>query len=200
MNGRVIFLQLDQWRLRFLHLDIDQLKDNQRDYVKLWIDPFYRLVRRNPPLWYSRLLLESMIEVYHSWYRELSRLNEPFYLKIWLYHPNFINSQIVVAIRDCLHNYDNVFDKSNEVKEFPYKALGNQEILGQFLWELHIDSDNYWISDILEDIQLGFKTEKQVETLKRRAYKSETVEVSYGKDELYKIKVGDIWVGQSKQG
>ncbi|WP_246009223.1 hypothetical protein [Brevibacillus fluminis] len=141
-----------------------------------------------------------MIEVYHSWYRELSRLNEPFYLKIWLYHPNFINSQIVVAIRDCLHNYDNVFDKSNEVKEFPYKALGNQEILGQFLWELHIDSDNYWISDILEDIQLGFKTEKQVETLKRRAYKSETVEVSYGKDELYKIKVGDIWVGQSKQG
>ncbi|MGG3885056.1 hypothetical protein [Brevibacillus panacihumi] len=189
--------QIEQWKLRFLNLDIEQLNFNQRDYVKLWITPFYKLVRRNPPLWFSRMLLEAMIEVYHSWYRILSQLNEPFYLKIWLYHPNFINSQIVVAIRDCLNYYDEVFDKSNEEKKFPCEVFGKKELLMQFSWELYIDSKEYWFSEFQEDLQLGLKTVRQVEALKRKAYKSETVDLTYGKDQLYRIKVGDVWIGQS---
>lgn len=55
--------QIEQWKQRHIDLDIERLCRNNRDYVKLWIDPFYRLTRRNPPMWYYRLILESMIEM-----------------------------------------------------------------------------------------------------------------------------------------
>lgn len=70
--------QIDQWKKHNMHLDLEELRSAQRDYVKLWIDPFYRLNRRNPPVWYSRLLLEAMIEVYHAWSRQMASFNEPF--------------------------------------------------------------------------------------------------------------------------
>lgn len=43
-----------------IDLDIEQLCRNNRDYVKLWIDPFYRLTRRNPPMW-SRIFGEDTV-------------------------------------------------------------------------------------------------------------------------------------------
>ncbi|MCY7828337.1 hypothetical protein P8860_16640 [Bacillus spizizenii] len=55
--------------------------------------PILQVTGRNSPMWYSRLILEAMIEVYQSWSQQMKRLNESFYLKIWLYNPNFINSQ-----------------------------------------------------------------------------------------------------------
>lgn len=126
-------------------MDIEQLCRSNRDYVKLWIAPFYRLTRRNPPMWYSRLLLEALIEVYQSWYQQMKRLNEPFYLKIWLYNPNFINSQIVVAFRDCLDYYDNTFDKSNDKNHTPHicmeKYLVSRNLVGSSPY-IHVTIDS----------------------------------------------------------
>lgn len=177
-------------------MDIEQLCRNNRDYVKLWIDPFYRLTRLNPPMWYSRLILEAMIEVYHSWSQQMKRLNEPFYLKIWLYNPHFINSQIVVAFRECLNDYDNRFDKSNDNKAFPSQLYGRILGLQEFKWEHAIDSNDYWLSDLQEDIGLGFKTDKDIEAIKNKAYKCETVKLSTGEDTVYNVRVGDVWLGE----
>jgi len=188
--------QIEQWKQRHIDLDIELLSRNNRDYVKLWINPFYRLTRRNPPMWYSRLILEAMIKVYQSWSQQMKSLNEPFYLKIWLYNPNFIESQIVVAFRECIDYYDNTFDKSNDIKAFPSHLYGKKVDLQEFKWELAIDSDNYWLSDLREDIPLGFKTDKDIEVIKNKAYKNETVNFSYGEDTVYKVKVGDVWLGE----
>jgi len=188
--------QIEQWKQRYIDLDIEQLCLHNRDYVKLWIDPFYRLTKRNPPMWYSRLLLEAMLEVCQSWSQQMRKLNEPFYLKIWLYNPNFIHSQIVVAFRECLNYYDNTFDKSNDNKAFPSHLYGKIPGLQEFEWELAIDSDNYWLSDLQEDIGLGFRTDKDIEAIRNKAYKHETVKVSFGEDTVYNVKVGDVWLGE----
>ena len=188
--------QIEQWKLRCIDLDIEQLFRNNRDYVKLWIDPFYRLTRRNPPIWYSRLILKAMIEVHQSWSEQMKKLNEPFYLKIWLYNPNFINSQIVVAFRECLNYYNNTFDKSNDKKAFPMHLYGSIPGLQNLKWALAIDSDDYWLSDLDEDINLGFRTNKDTETIKNKAYKHETLKLSSGEDIVYKVKVGDVWLGE----
>jgi len=189
--------QIEQWKQRHIDLDIEQLCQNKRDYVKLWgIDPFYRFTRRNPPIWYSRLILEAMIEVYQSWFGQMKRLNEPFYLKIWLYNPNFINSQIVVAFRECLHYYDNTFDKSNDKKAFPSHFYGDIPGLQELNWELAIDSDDYWLSDLEEDISLGFRSGKDIEAIKNKAYKYATVKLSFGEDTVYHVRVGDVWLGE----
>ena len=164
--------------------------------MKLWIDPFYRLTRRNPPLWFSRLLLAAMIEVYHSWNHQLKQLNEPFYLKMWIYNPHFINSQIVVAFRECLHYYDNTFDKSNDNQTFPSHLYGKIPSLQQFEWELTVDSDKYWLSELQADIQLGIGTVGDIEAVKNKAYKTETMKLSYGWDTIFNVKVGDVWLGE----
>ncbi|WP_340021254.1 hypothetical protein MHI24_19885 [Paenibacillus sp. FSL K6-1096] len=135
--------QIDQWKKWFMHLDLEELQTTQRDYVKLWIDPFYRLNRRNPPVWYSRLLLEAMIEVYHSWSRQMAGLNEPFYLRIWFYHPNFIQSQIVVAFRDALHFYDNTFEAGSGSQTFPWELYGTVSGLQDFIWEPAAEPEPY---------------------------------------------------------
>ncbi|CAM4517052.1 hypothetical protein [Paenibacillus typhae] len=188
--------QIEQWKQRHIDLDLEQLSFNNRNYVKIWIDPFYRLTRRNPPMWFSRLILEAMIEIYQSWFLQIKRLNEPFYLKIWLYNPNFIQSQIVIAFREYINYYDNTFDTSNEVKAFPSEWYGSIAGLEQFKWLLAIDSNKYWLSELKEDIPLGFKTAKGVEVIKNKAYKCDTLTLNYGEDTVYSVKVGDVWIGE----
>jgi len=39
---------IETWKQRHIHLDIAQLEQYHRDYVKLWISPWYRLTKRNP--------------------------------------------------------------------------------------------------------------------------------------------------------
>ena len=187
--------QIEKWKQRHIDLDIEQLYRNHRHYVKLWIDPFYRFTRRNPPIWYSRLIFADMVEIYQSWSQQMQRLNKPFYLKIWLYHPNFIHSQIVVAFRECFDYYDNTFDKSNEYKVFPLHRYKSISGLQEFKWELAIDSVDYWFSDLQEDIGMGIRTDKDIEAIKNKAYKCETVKLGISEDTVYKVRVGDVWLG-----
>jgi hypothetical protein len=69
-------------------LDLHHLKEYHRDYVKIWIHPFSSLQPIKPPIWYQRLVLNSLIE--------------PYYLKIWLFIPNFMSSQVVVYFHNEL--------------------------------------------------------------------------------------------------
>jgi hypothetical protein len=95
--------------------------------------------------------------------------SQPFYLKIWLSDPQFINSQIVTSFRDNLHFYDNTFRKSDEIKEFPIDKFRLPE-LALFEWELFIDENYYF----------------------EVRYSDGTV------DNCYSIKKGDIWLGKLK--
>lgn len=122
-------------------------------------------------------------------------LNEPFYLNIWLYNPHFIHSQIVVAFRECLDYYNSTFDKSSIKKNFPSHLYGSVPDIQALNWELAIDSDHYWLSELLDDISTGFKSTQKVEAIKSKAYECETVKLSYGEDTVYKVRVGDVWLG-----
>jgi len=178
---------------------MDYLAHHRRDYAKLWIHPFYALERKNPPMWYNRLLLQAMIDVYLNWHKKMSKTNEPFYLKIWLFDPHFIESQIVVAYRDCLHLYDNTFDSAAVQKPFPfhqYTFLKDQ--LELFDWKLHIDSDTYMESDLMEDLHEGLMTEKEVEKIKKQAYQVTTIPWDGKPEKVYSLQVGDVWVGTLK--
>ena len=193
--------KIESWRQNVIDLDMNYVRDNQKDYAKLWVHPFYSLMRRNPPNWFNRLLLNEMIDVYLNWYEKMAEENEDFYLKIWLYEPDFISSQIVVSYKDCINYYDETFDKNPITKNFPihkYKSL--EDKLSLFDWEIYIDADMFWESEIREDIDLGFKTTAEVEEIINKSYTTEEVSLSYGDDILYKVNVGDVWLGTLKKG
>ncbi|MGG3925134.1 hypothetical protein ABET51_03890 [Metabacillus fastidiosus] len=193
--------KIERWKQSVIDLDMDHIREYERDYAKLWIHPFYSLVRRNPPNWYNRLLLDEMLNVYMNWYEKMTGENENFYLKIWLYEPDFINSQIVFSYKDCINTYDDTFDKNLVTKTFPihkYESLADK--LALFDWEAHIAAEIYWGTELKEDIVLESRTKGEVNEIINKSYKAEKVKLSYGNDILYKVNVGDVWLGTLKKG
>lgn len=193
--------KIERWKQNVIDLDMNYIREHHRDYAKLWIHPFYSLVRRNPPNWFNRLLINEMIDVYLNWYEKINDENENFYLKIWLYEPGFISSQIVVSYKDCIDYYDDTFDKNPIKKTFPfhkYEALKDK--LALFDWEPHINDEKYWDEELKEDIESGFRTKDEVNEIINKSYRSEKVRLSYGDDILYKVNVGDVWLGTLKRG
>lgn len=191
--------KIEAWKQSALHLDMEYLKDYQRDYVKLWIDPFYGPFRRSAPAWYKRLLLEAIIDVYKAWHKKMKKENEEFYLKIWLYDPDIMKSQIVVAYRDCISFYHETFEKMREQKEFPFKKFpGLEDKLEQFEWDLRIDIDYYDEADLNDLIAEGASKENEIEAIKNKAYKTRKIQDGNGTYLQYLIDKGDVWVGTLK--
>jgi hypothetical protein len=193
--------KIQLWKQNAINLNIDLIRKHHRDYLKLWISPFYSIHRTNPPVWYCRLLLEAMIEVYFEWYEKMINEDNEFYLKIWLYEPNFIKSQIVVAYKDCLDFYDNTFEKRPISKKFPiHKYAFLAEKLAMFDWKLCIEADVYWSNNLEENIKLGLSTEQEVNEIIRQSYRMDKIEYNNETTYVYSVDVGDVWVGTLKRG
>ncbi|WP_411346228.1 hypothetical protein ACE3MZ_09700 [Paenibacillus sp. WLX1005] len=186
--------QIEEWKQRYIKLDMDYITSYQRDYVKLWIDPFYRLDRRNPPGWYARLLLAAMMEVYYSWDDQMKQLQEPYYLKIWLYAPHFINSQIVVACRDQLHFYDHTFEKATDKAKLSHHYAMVPGI-NDFQWETCIDTAYESLLDLQRDVEMNLRQPSDILHIQHKAYHAESVISAGQADTLYWIKDGIVWVG-----
>ncbi len=177
--------KINHWKNYNLTLDTTKLHDFQREYVKVIIDPWYRLVRRTPPLWYNRLILKALVEIYLNWYKTLQEWGEPFYLKIWLFDSHFINSQVVAASGDWIFGYNNTFTKSNEDKSFPFEKYTISNFsLEDFKWELHVDENYFYESDQL--------SEAEVDKIKQKAYRSGFLQDG---DRYFALKIGDVWIG-----
>lgn len=192
--------KIAQWKQRVINVDINHLFQYHREYAKLWIHPFYTIPRRNPPVWYNRFLLEAMLEVYQNWHEKLTELGEVFYLKLWIFDPHFINSQVVASYKDCLHFYDRTFDVGTEVKEFPYhKYTYLKEKLEMYDWQHCIDCDVYTESDLIDNMLRGWMLSDEINTIKSKAYKVQVIQLSNGEDDkTYSVQVGDVWVGTLK--
>ncbi|MED1472695.1 hypothetical protein [Bacillus salipaludis] len=191
--------KIERWKQDVIDLDSDYFSEYQRTYTKLWIHPFFALIRRNPPQWYNRLLLEAMIDVYLAWHQKMKAENEDFYLKIWLYDPRFIESQIVVAYRDCLGFYEHTFELRPNKKEFPYdKFYSLKNKLEKFEWQLHIDSEYFTDNDLKEYIEEGLMTETESSQIIQKAFKTLRIENEFGGVLQYSLDKGDVWVGTLK--
>jgi hypothetical protein len=102
--------QLEQFRLAHRELDVEALRRGGRHYVKIWLDPWSRLVPRNPPHWYRRRILAAFIDILGAWRERLEAAGEPYYLELWLFHPDFHDTQVVAAMGEMINFYRTSFD------------------------------------------------------------------------------------------
>ncbi|MGF1673759.1 MAG: hypothetical protein ACFCUV_08760 [Rivularia sp. (in: cyanobacteria)] len=166
------------------------LSNSNYDYVKIKISPWPRSLRfakLSPPLWYRRLILSAMFEIYHNWKKQLLERGEPFYLKIWLFHPRFSHSQVVAGIGERIDWYQNIFPiPENQYEPFPYSEYAsNHYNLHDVKWELRIDDFEHY--EKMDEL-----TPQEVEILQKTAY--HITQTSDG-DTLYAVWLGSVWVG-----
>jgi hypothetical protein len=177
--------QLERFRLAHRELDVQGLRAGERTYVKIWLDPWSRLVPRNPPHWFRRRILAALMDIHGAWRETLEGLGEPYYLELWLFHPDFYKTQVVAAVGDCIDFYRNVFEPAEHAVPSP-RALYEDPAydLDRLRWRAGTEIHVVPAADV-EDFDYAAE-------LARRADRVQ--QASWG-DMLYVFELGTVWQG-----
>jgi len=178
--------QLERLRQAHLRLDMDALRAAEREYVKIWLDPWSRLVPRNPPYWYRRRILAAFMDILHSWRDALEATGEPYYLELWLFHPDFHGTQVVAAVGDVIGFYDNTFEPAENAPPRPPALYDGPAY----------DLDGLrWRPGTEITVQLGSDVDdpEEVARLLREADRVQTSK--YTGDTIYIFEKGRVWQG-----
>ena len=201
---------IDQWIEKNKHLDIDYVKSSQRDYSKIWVHPWsgISLMGSEIPEFRGKTkqkILKGLITIYDSWKSALDKLNEPYYLKIWLYEPNFSRSQVVCAIGDFFNFYEITFHNPKDNKSLNFQHYGSlDKEMEKFDWEHrleehHFDNTTLGDPDEYESLE-DYKQEKRwFEKMLTKPHRTTTYKKPIGEVTVsYSFKLGDVWLGERR--
>ena len=153
------------------------------DYEKLGLAPWR--VDEKPPLAIRKLWLGRLIADFFRWQAQMEAQYADFYLAVWLYEPDFGNSQLVGAIEARKSRYENLFGNVVE-KPLPieYRHLPG---IDNLQWTAKANVHLYSPEDFTE---LGSwasqKSHWAVETADGVAWVA--------------VQVGWVWIGQAAPG
>ncbi|MBD3922923.1 hypothetical protein H8B09_29720 [Paenibacillus sp. PR3] len=189
--------KLSSWTEYHKQLDIESLLKHNKEYVKVWIKPFYNLHyinankvgKKNPPKKFRKQIIFRLIEIFMSWEEKLEQLKQPFYLKIWLADPEFMDSQVVAALGDEIEYYNNIFMNNEEHKQF--SIIVRHPLIDQFVWERCINGYYVWESDL--------ETEKEINEVRRKAIRTDETIINERVERMYFINTGDMWTGSIRR-
>jgi len=204
---RHILKDIDKWRLRIIDLDSDHIQSVQREYAKIWVAPYSHLsignTRYPQPKGEVRYqILKGLLDTYDSWKRTLDTLDEPYYLKIWLYDQRFSNSQVVCAMGDFLHFYDTTFHKPEEQKDIDLSSYGTlSDRMKALHWDYALDEEHFNNTSLGEIYE--YATEKDFyarrrwfkERLKKPHRKTLNSDPDSEIKEYYSFRHGTVWIG-----
>lgn len=200
--------KIESWREYSLFPNMDLIRDNHYDYVKIWVSPFsnLRYKKRNytgPKSENRLLILNSLLDIYENWDLELKKLNIPYYLRIWLYEPRFTNSQVVCGIEDRIEHYENVLLLVEEKSAFPhdrYKKLANR--IDQWNWSLGIDEEiienEFCPKEQYESENDYYADQRMFSQLEKRQIRKEDFSDDTERLIRYYVPKGHILIGNKK--
>jgi len=165
--------------------------DRNYMHMDLMIDPFNRYTKRNPPIWYKKLWIKALMEVYENWNDIAKNLWEEYYLKIWIFEPHFHESQLVLGIKDRIERYQKLFGDYETPIIFPHNHYTDLDIgldTQNFIWEKRTELDSWDKDDLLR------LPKKYIKRKFDTGHAWEIEDKSTGK-QLTVFHVGDVWVG-----
>lgn len=178
--------QLERFRLIYRVLDIPTLRAHEVEYAKLWLDPWSRLVKRNPPFWYRRRAVAVFIDILRNWKIQLDELQEPYYLRLWLFDSRFPSTQVVAAIGSRVLFYERSFNDRPgmvSVPPEPYHDAGCD--LHALRWRT-VQDEEYFLASV------DAESEEERAYLRKVASREESTPDG---DTLYIMERGLIWIG-----
>lgn len=199
--------QIELWRQNSLTLDLDNLSDRQRAYVKIYVHPWSGLSIQNslvpPPNGKTkRDILNALLDIHDNWKKQLDKLGQPYYLKVWLFEPRFSTSQVVCAIGDYRDYYNDTFFKPNFSKELNPINYGKlQDRISKLKWDFRLDEDIHDNFDLGEPEQYSSLKDYEADKiwfkkLMQKPHRTVKLEKNQGAiNELYFFRRGFVWVG-----
>ena len=201
--------QIDIWRLDNLSLDLNDYLLNERDryYTKIRIHPWSGIsltksVTPEPTGKTKQKMLNGLIDIYEYWENQLNKLEQPYYLKIWLFDPRFSQSQVVCAIGDNVDFYENAFYKPEINKTIQLDNFGSLKTkLSKLNWDYRIDEDHYDNNYVGEpefyaSRQDYEETKMWFDKLLKKPHRTHKFKEPIGAiTESYLFKSGEIWLG-----
>lgn len=194
--------QIEQWRLENLDLRLEIIKEYHYDHADIVVHPYcdISLYRKfpEPKGKTKQLILNGLIDIYHSWKKQLNKIDEPYYLKIWLCEPRFSKSQVVCAIGDRVNYYEDLFFKPNCDKKLETNDFGAlKSKLDNIKWEYFLDEDHFendWVGE--RGLYLTIKDFEETKKWFAKLLKKPHRTTKLGDNtELYSFKKGDRWLG-----
>ena len=204
--------QIDNWRLDNLSLDLTDYLLNQRDryYAKIRVHPWSGLSLTNsvtpePTGKTKQKMLNGLLDIYEDWKKQLDKLGQPYYLKVWLFEPRFSQSQVVCAIGDNVDFYENTFYKPDTNKTIQLDNYGSLKTkLSKLIWDYRLDEDHYDNTEVGEPDIYGSRqdyeeTKTWFDNLLKKPHRTHKFKEPIGDTtESYSFKRGDIWLGGQK--
>lgn len=202
---------IDRWISIHKNLDIEYLMDYERDYAKIRVHPWSGISLTDskipePTGETKNRILQGLIDIYEGWKDILDKTNKTYYLKIWLFEPQFSKSQVVCALGDSIEYYENLFYKPFNEKQFNsenYGRLSSQ--LSEFKWEFRLDEDHIYSSEFGSpeeyECQAEYEEDKKwFDQIMKKPHRTTEVEDSSGEPiEIYSFQKEDVWLGQKSK-
>ncbi|MCH2231317.1 MAG: hypothetical protein MK105_13325 [Crocinitomicaceae bacterium] len=199
---------IDRWVETHKNLNLEYLKEYQRDYAKIRVHPWSGVSLTNsqtpePTRQTKTKILSGLIEIYDSWKNELDKLGENYYLKIWLFEPRFASSQVVCALGDYLDFYENTFYKPEKYKKLDPTNYGLiKDVIANFNWEYRLDEDHFDNSEPgdpeLYATLADYEEDKRwYEKMLKKPHRTTKFKDPIGEaTESYSFKKGNVWLGE----
>jgi hypothetical protein len=143
-------------------LDIDALRDHGYTYARFRIDPFYRLVKRNPPWWFRRRCLAALVDIERAWREQLDGFDQLVMLELWLGMPHFTCSEVVAACGDRIAHYD---------ETVPKRPTGSRQLPNELRWPGDPLDDYDWVEAAHMDL-IDADTVADIGTIWRGTFRS----------------------------
>ncbi|WP_271766684.1 hypothetical protein [Aquimarina algiphila] len=221
---RRIWRNIEQWKKANLILDIEKMttrETHERHHAKINVKPFY--VHPNfinsssdilidgyqnpqPKGKTKKYILQALFDIYENWKIQLERTEQPYYLKIWLFKPNFHQSQVVCALGKSIDFYEYHFTNPKKIKEFKANYTGMLKTrIENFNWQHKINEqflDNTGVG-VIED----FESEEDYQAAKKwfksrlkKTHRIEILEKPIGDViEYYVFNIGNVWIGEKQK-
>ena len=165
--------RVEEWSRQVSAMDIDSvLQERGRVHAKIQIDPWNRLVRRVPPAWLRRLIVDGFFRIFDAWNAQLGPKARTAYLKIWLVHPRFMESRVVAAVDSWADFSSSFHPKVPPLRRFPSElGIGDPPLFARLNWLAHADEEV--VDEEVVDEEMLVTASKEVVT----------------------IRYGDTWIG-----
>jgi hypothetical protein len=138
--------RIQNWIEQNRTININDFLANKYCYAYVSFNPYFNISINNnnisePKKETRKQIILGLEEIYNNWKIELDKLNQTYFLKIYLFEPRISKSQVICAIgKEKIEYYENYFStiKSNKRKSYFQNMLSDE-----FSWLTSSDNDIY---------------------------------------------------------